>query len=63
MLPSEPSAMMRGELSGFGNGYSTRPVPSGFMRPMRLPALSVNQSVPSGAIAIVVGALPLLGST
>ena len=29
---------------------------------MRFPALSVNQSVPSGASAIVVGPLPGLGS-
>jgi hypothetical protein len=54
--------MMRGELPALGNGYSTRPVPSGLMRPMRLPLLSVNQSVPSGAMAIVDGALPAFGS-
>src|SRR5205823_4726587 len=39
-----------------------RPVPSGLIRPMRLPAASVNHSAPSGAIAIVVGPLPALGS-
>ena len=54
--------MMRGALPGFGNGNSFSPVPSGFIRPMRFPALSVNQSVPSGASAIVVGPLPGLGS-
>ena len=37
-------------------------MPSCAMRPMRLPALSVNQSVPSRAIATVVGPLPGLGS-
>ena len=38
---------MRGALPGFGSGNSFSPVPSGFIRPIRLPALSVNQSVPS----------------
>ena len=62
MLPSDPSAMIRGELPAFGSGNSFRPVPSGFIRPMRLPALSVNQSVPSGASAIVVGPLSGFGN-
>ena len=62
MLPSAPSAMMRGELSSVGTSNSTRPVPSGFMRPMRLPLLCVNQTVPSGASAIVVGPLAGCGS-
>ena len=53
---------MRGELPGFGSGNSFSPVPSGFIRPMRLPALSVNHSVPSGASAMVVGPLPGLGN-
>ena len=54
--------MIRGELLGFGSGNSARPVPSGCMRPMRFPALSVNQTVPSCVRAIVVGPLPGLGS-
>jgi hypothetical protein len=62
MLPSAPSAMMRGELSSVGTSNSTRPEPSGFMRPMRLPLLCVNQTVPSGASEIVVGPLAGCGS-
>ncbi len=62
ILLSAPSAMMRGELSSVGTSNSTRPVPSGFMRPMRLPLLCVNQTVPSGASAIVVGPLAGRGS-
>ena len=38
------------------------PVPSGAIRPIRLPALSVNQSVPSCAMAMVVGPLPGFGN-
>jgi hypothetical protein len=57
-----PSAMMRGALSSVGTSNSTRPVPSGFMRPMRLPLLSVNHTVPSAASAIVVGPLAGCGS-
>jgi hypothetical protein len=59
MFPSDPSAMMRGELPGLGSRNSRTPVPSGFMRPIAFPAPRVNQSVPSPASAIVVG--PLLG--
>ena len=54
--------MIRGALPAFGSSNSLRPVPSGAIRPMRLPLASVNHSVPSGAMAMVVGPLLGLGS-
>jgi len=59
MLPSDPIVMIRGALPACGRSNSFRPLPSGAIRPMRLPVLSVNHSVPSGAIETVVG--PLFG--
>ena len=50
-------SMIRGALPACGRGNSASPLPSGFMRPMRSALLSVNQTRPSNAMAIVVGPL------
>ena len=61
----EPDVVIRAEgddprrAAGIRQLEFLEPVPSGAIRPIRLPAPSVNQSVPSGAMAMVVG--PLLG--
>jgi hypothetical protein len=60
MLPSQPVVMPEGSEPA-GSVSSVRPVPPVAMRPMRLPAVSVNQTLPSNAAVIPVGALPAAG--
>ena len=61
MLPSAPSAIARGMLFGVGIGNSVI-VPSGVIRPMRLPVCSENHMLPSDPSAMIRGELFGLGS-
>src|SRR4051812_48704215 len=56
-LPSGPSVMPVGWLSGVGTGYSVTRWVAGSRRPMRLAAASVNQRAPSAPGVISVAGL------
>src|SRR5262249_8438867 len=60
-LPSEPTAMLRGELPGVGIANSVTP-PLGVMRPILSVLASVTQRLPSAPATIPEGALPAVGN-
>src|SRR5262245_50720521 len=60
-LPSEPTAMLRGEPPGIGIGNSVT-TPLGVMRPILSASASVNQRLPSGPSTLPEGALPAVGN-
>jgi hypothetical protein len=61
ILPSAPNAIARGWLCAVGMANSVS-LPSGVMRPIRLPKCSENQMLPSAPMAMIRGELSGLGS-